>query len=111
MITAHHQMLSVINRVAGGLIRERIGSTAQKRTAFKQQDPPSRLSQIGGGGEAGEAAPDNQDKGTGGQGDCRFQNSSPCLPVSLSPCPLVPLSPCLPLPLPPRRLRPFAERD
>src|SRR5215510_1387129 len=103
MITAHHQMLSVINGVAGGLIRERIGSAAQKRTAFKQQDPSSRLSQIDGGGEAGEAAPDNQDKGTGGQGDKGIADFRTHL--------LVPLSPCLPLPLPPRRLRPFTERD
>src|SRR5262245_669323 len=107
MITAHHQMLSVINGVAGGLIRERIGPAAQKRTAFKQQDPPSRLSQINGGGEAGEAAPDNQDRESGrareggsgragGRGMVRIRIQCQ---IPLTPAPPLPRSPALPLAL------------
>src|SRR5262245_56917035 len=93
MITAHHQMLSVINRVAGDLIGERIGPAAKKRTAFKQQGSRSRLSQIDGGGEAGKAAPDNQDNGSSGLLHSEL--------ISLSRRPLVPLSPCPPVPLSP----------
>src|SRR5262245_32194625 len=90
-------MLAVINRVAGSLIGERIGPPAQERTAFEQQDPPSCLSQIDGGGEAGEAAPDNQDKGTRGQGDKGIADFRTHLLVSSSPCPPGPLSPCPPV--------------
>src|SRR5262245_66595762 len=69
MITAHHQMLAVINRVPSGFIRERIGASAKERAALEQQNSPPRLSQINRGGEPGEAATQNQDKGRGGQGE------------------------------------------
>ncbi len=52
-------MLAVINRIAGGSVRKRIGAAAQERTPFEQYNPLPRLGQIDGGGQPGEAATQN----------------------------------------------------
>ena len=55
-VTAHHDVLSVVDEIVRGVIRERVGAPAERGFAFEQRDAEAGVSKSDSGAQAGHAA-------------------------------------------------------